>query len=341
MSRNLGFEQARNLEESDNDRQILNNLGGGNIQLDIALFRNNLRNVSELTWQFNTQGSVVSDNKFIFPRSVLFVYTNGDEVQVTGSVFDTAGEAIRDDSLPIGNLSREVTYYVVDLELNVGTQRNQSAFGLATTPGGARISLGSIANNLMFIRNDGVSQENLLNIATPDILDSNVGLEGDSFTYNIGDTFTEGFDTIEESIGLFNFLQREKYVANDSVSTSRRIVIEGSSVVSDPAGFNSSETNLEQDNSPGVYITNPFSNVLNIERTRAYSTDSQPWNSINSALTTKSTQVNIGDLFFSDGIEFDSIDDVNTGESGLASSFTHKIPVLIDGVEYFVLLKSQ
>lgn len=325
MSRNLGFERERNLDESDDDRQILNNLGGGNIQLDIALFSNNVRNVSELVWEFNTQGSTISNNKFIFPRSVLFIYTNGDKVRVQGS--------------SLGNLNPNLTYYVVDLELNVGLQRNQLSFGLATTPGGTRVSVGSITNNVTFIRNDEVTQENLLNLATPEILDSGVDLSGDAFSYNIGNTFTDAFDTIEERVGLFNFLRREKYVSNDSVSTSRRIVIEGSSTVGDPAAFNSSQANLDQDKSPGIYITNPFSSPLNIEKTRAYSTDSQPWNEGAEALVTKSQQVNIGDLFFPHGIKFDSIDDLNV-ESGQASAFTHKIPVLIDGVEYFVLLKS-
>ena len=139
-TRNLGFETSRNLNESVDDRQILNNLGGGNIQLDIALFRNNLRNESELTWEYEVDGSTIVDNKFLFPRTVLFVYTNGDEVRVEGS--------------SLGNLSVNETYYIVDLELNVGVQNNQLAFGLSTTVGGARVSVGSISDNLKFIRKD-------------------------------------------------------------------------------------------------------------------------------------------------------------------------------------------
>lgn len=325
MSRNLGFERARNLAESIDDRQILNNLGGGNIQLDIALFRNNLRNVSELVWEPAVEGSGIVNNRFLFPRSVLFIYTNGDEVKVQGT--------------SLGNLNSNLTYYVVNLELNVGTQRNQLSFGLSQTPGGSAVALGSITSSVTFIRNDTVSKENLLNIATPDILDSGVGLEGDAFSYNIGNTFTEAFDTIEESVGIFNFLKREKYVANSSVSTDRRIVIEGSSTVGDPISFNSTQVNLNQDNSPGIYVTNPFSNVLEIEKTRAYSTDANPWALGATSLNTKSQQVNIGDLFFPNGIKFSSIDDFAT-ESGFAEDFTHKIPIIVDGVEYFVLLKS-
>lgn len=341
-TRNLGFERSRNLQESVDDRQILNNLGGGRISEDIALFRNNLKNKSELAWNINGPGATISDNRFIFPRDVLFVYTNGDEVKVTGVYFDTEGNPIIDDSLPIGNLNRDLTYYVIDLQLNVGVQRNQLSFKLSTTPDGTPVSIGSIANSLMFIRNDVVTKENLLRLATPDIQDTNIGLEGDSFTYDIGSTFTDAFDTIDERVGLFNFLRREKYVSNDSVSSSRRIVIEGSVINADPAEFNSTQVNLDQDKSPGVYITNPFSNVLEIQKTRAYSTNSQPWTEGTNDLITRSNQVNIGDLLFSNGIKFNSIDDLNSGptETGLASEFNYKIPILIDGVEYFVLLKS-
>lgn len=323
-SRNLGFERERNLDESDDDRQILNNLGGGNIADDIALFRNNNRNVSELLWEADGDGASIVNNKFIFPRDVLFIYTNGDEVTVEGN--------------SLGNLNSSTTYYVVDLELNVGSQRNQLAFGLSTTEGGSRVSVGAINEDITFIRTDIVTKENLLKLATPLILDSGVDLNGDAFAYNIGNTFTEAFDTIEESVGLFNFLRREKYATNGSLSSSRKIVIEGFNKINDPDAFNSSEANLNQPNSPGIFVTDPFSSVLNIGKTRAYSTDSNPWAEGADALVTKSEQVNIGDLFFSNGIKFESLDDL-ASENGLAEDFTHKIPIIVDGVEYFVLLK--
>jgi hypothetical protein len=324
-SRNLGFEKERNLEESQDDRQILNNLGGGNIQLDIALFRNNLRNTSELDWQYNTLSSSIASNKFIFPTSVFFVYTNGDTVKVTGN--------------SLGSLNANTTYYVVDLELGVGTTRSQLAFGLSTTLGGSRVALGTITSNVKFIRNDAVSKDNILNLATPSILNNNSSLEGDTFSYNIGTSFTDGFGTIETNTDYFNFIRREKYASNDSVSTGRRIALEGSHQIEDPANYNNSQVRLDTENSPGIYITDPFSNPLDIQKTRAFSTSANPWTEASGKLQTKSTQVNIGDLYFSNGIKFDSVDGVGT-DSGLATSFTHKIPVVIDGIEYFILLKS-
>jgi hypothetical protein len=323
--RNLGFERARNLSEAVNDREILNNLGGGDIASDIALFVNNTNNESELVWEFNTNQSDIIDNKFIFPITVPYAYTHGDIVKVSGS--------------SLGNLNPNLTYYVTGLSLVAGVRRNQIAFGLSLTNGGSLVSLGSINANVTFIRKDEVTQENLLNIATPRILDSNESLVGGRFSYNIGTSFNDAFSTIESGIDGFNFLRSFKYISNDSTITNRNATIEGSIQVSDPAGTNQAQSDLEEDKSPGIYITDPFSDILDIDKTRAYSTDAQPWNEGSGALVTTSRQVNIGDLFFANGIKFDSIVDLNT-ESGNVSSFTHKIPIVVDGVEYFVLLRS-
>ena len=325
-TRNLGFERERNLDESVDDRQILNNLAGGNIQLDIGLFRNNKRNTSSLIWQRNTESSGIVTNKFVFPTSVFFIYTNGDEVKVQGS--------------SLGNLNINTTYYIVDFELNVGTLSNQLAFGLSTTQGGSRVTLGSITSNVTFIRKDEVTNENILKIATPDIKNASDGVsQSEAFSYNIGQSFIDAFDQINTNVDLFEFLSREKYATNQNVKTDKRIVIEGNNLITDPAVFNITSANLSQEFSPGVYITNPFSSILNIEKTRAYSSDSQPWVEGTGKLTTKSSQVNIGDLYFLNGISITGLDGL-VSESGNVSEFTHKLPILVNGVEYFVLVKS-
>lgn len=323
--RNLGFERTRNLFESTNDREVLNNLGGGDIASDIVLFVNNTNNKSELVWALNTDSSKIESNKFVFPTTVPFVYTNGDEVQVTGS--------------SLGNLEINKMYYVVGLDLSQGDRRNQAAFGLSLVPNGFLVSLGSITSNVTFIRADVVTQENLLSIATPEFLNFDASLTGDSFAYDIGLSFNNAFNTVEGNIDGFNFLRAFKYIQNDSTAIDKSITIEGTLDISDPVSFNITGANLSEDNSPGLYISDPFSDILNISRTRAFSTDAQPWEEGTSELVTTSAQVNIGDLNFQDGISFSNITDLST-ESGSVTEFTHKIPVLIDGVEYFVLLKS-
>jgi hypothetical protein len=322
--RNQGFEKALNLGESVDDRQILNNLAGGNIQADIALFRNNKRNTSSLLWKFNFNGSTITSNRFVFPTDVPFVYTGGDEVKVTGS--------------SLGNLNTIATYYVVDLQVGLGTLRNQSAFGLALTKGGARIALGSIGGDITFIRKDEVTKENIFNIATPDTLEQGVSAEASTFAYNIGATFNDAFDTIDGNIDIANFLRTQKYVTNQSITTDKQVRLEGALVSQDPAGSNSTAANLALSKAPGVFITDPFSSLLDIQKTRAYSTNSQPWVEETGKLTTRSTQVNIGDLYFENGIKVDSFDGVEV-LTGSVTEFTHKLPVKINGVEYFVLVR--
>ena len=93
MLSNQGFEKELNLAETVDDVQILNNLAGGSIASDIALFRNNLRNTSSLIWQYNTDNSSIVNNngvdEFLFPDSVPFIFTNGDEVKLKGNVLGT------------------------------------------------------------------------------------------------------------------------------------------------------------------------------------------------------------------------------------------------------------
>lgn len=323
--RNQGFEKSLNLAESVDDRQILNNLAGSNIQLDIALFRNNKRNTSTLVWQFNTSGSTITDNRFVFPTTVPFVYTNGDVVKVTGS--------------SLGNLNTVATYYVVDFAVGLGTLRNQSAFGLSLTKGGSRISLGAVGNSVTFIRADEVVRDNIFNISSPETLEQNISSEGTRFRYEIGATFNDAFDTVDGFIDASNFLRSQKYTTNTSIATDRTIKIEGSVLTTDPAAYNSTAANMSQSMSPGIFITDPFSDVLNISKTRAYSTNSQPWVEETGKLRTKSAQVNIGDLYFENGIKLDSFDGLEV-LTGSVTEFTHKLPVKINGVDYFILVRS-
>jgi hypothetical protein len=323
--RNQGFERSLNLGESVDDRQILNNLAGSNAQLDIALFRNNKRNTSVLVWEPNTNASGIVNNRFVFPTTVPFVYTNGDVVKVTG-----AG---------LGNLNTIATYFVVDFIVGLGVLRNQSAFGLALTKGGSRISLGNVNAAVTFLRNDEVTKENIFNIATPETLEQGASTEGSGFSYNIGASFTDAFDNIDGNVDTANFLRTQKYTVDTSIATDRQIRIEGSLITTDPAAFNTTSFNMLQDKSPGVYITDPFSDVLNISKTRAYSTNSQPWEEDTGRLTTKATQVNIGDLYFESGIKLENFNGVEV-ITGSVTEFTHKLPVKINGVDYFILVRS-
>lgn len=325
--RNLGYDQARNLAESIDDRQALNNLGGGSIADDISIFRNNTNNFSELEWSYETLGSSIVGNKFLFPTSLLATYTNNDSVYVSGT--------------SLGSLSSDQLYYVVQYNPKSGARSNQISFGLSLTVDGSLVALGSITSHLIFTRNDFVNQNNIINIASPQsrntffLTQTNLELEVDA-TYGVNN-YNQGFSALEENLDRFSSLSAQKYTSNKSLATSNIINTQGFITTSDPAVHNTSQVNLNEVNSPGVYITDPFSDIFEISKTRAYSSDNQPWVQGVTSLDTKSSQVNIGDLYFENDIKFDSIDGFNT-ESGAASSFTHKIPIIIDGVEYFILL---
>ena len=323
-----GFERTLNLAESDDDRQILNNLGGGNIQLDIALFRNNKRNTSTLVWQYNTDGSSISNNRFIFPTTTQFIFTNGDEVKVSGT--------------SLGNLVASKTYYIVGLEIGLGQLGNQQAFSLSLTKGGVAVLLGTITSSVTFIRRDETTRSDIFNIAQPPSLEQDETIANSQFKYDIGGTFSNAFDTIDSNIDSTNFIRRQKYVSDQSIATDRTINIEGGTINADPANTNTTTANMLREKAPGVYITDPFSSVLNINKTRAYSTNSQPWKEDIGKLSTSSTQVNIGDLFFENGITIDNFDgvvDQSGGVNDAVTGFTHKLPVKINGIDYYVLIR--
>jgi len=322
-----GFERGLNLSESTDDRQILNNLADGNIQLDIALFRNNKRNKSSLVWQYGVSGASITDNRFVFPPAVRFTFTDGDVVTLSGTSLGT-------------RLNSITTYYVVDFIAGLGTLRNQRAFGLALTPGGSRITdIGTPAASVTFTRNDEVTKENIFNIATPQTLEQGTSFEASKFEYSIGATFTGAFDTVDGNIDISNYLRTQKYTTDASVATYKPIDIEGSIISADPAGYNATTSDMNTALAPGVFITDPFSDVLNISKTRAFATNSQPWVEDTGKLTTKSVKVNIGGLYFEQGIKIANFDNL-VNESGSTVAFTHKLPIKINGVEYFVLVKS-
>ena len=80
--------------------------------------------------------------------------------------------------------------------------------------------------------------------------------------------------------------------------------------------------------SPGVFIGD----------TRAFSSNDQPWTETGSSLQTSSSEVSVGDLTFLGDIKIEGISPVNHASAVDVANWTHKIPVTIDGVTYYILL---
>ena len=338
-----GYEKSLNLGESEDDVRIINNLTsladlniGSNIASDLALFINNKRNTGSLTWEYDTNNSSIvtgtSPNYFVFQSDRAFVFTNGDVVTIAGN--------------ELGAIDSRYEYYIGNLQTGLGTFRNQVGFSVysdeaLTTP----VSLLNITNDVTFTRSYEVTQDNLLFIRTPDINDSNLGgadLGGDQFSFNINGSFNDVFDEIDGNIDTSNFLRSLKYVGDSSIATNRTVNIEGVLTVQDPDASNSNLAALATNLSPGLFITDPFSDVTDIQKTRAFSTDANPWTADtgNNKVVTQSTEVNIGNLAFSDTLKLTSFNGVSNPTPAVITTFTHKVPMTVDGVTYFVLLKA-
>ena len=92
--------------------------------------------------------------------------------------------------------------------------------------------------------------------------------------------------------------------------------------------MNQNTTGLADTKSPGVFIGD----------TRAFSSNDQPWTETGSSLVTSSSEVSVGDLTFLGDIKIEGINPVDFDSAVDVADWTHKMPVIIDGVTYYILL---
>ena len=84
---------------------------------------------------------------------------------------------------------------------------------------------------------------------------------------------------------------------------------------------------LADPKSPGVFIGD----------TRAFSSNDQPWNESGSDLVTESDQVSIGELSFLGDIKIEGITPT-TQTATAVTNWTHKVPIVIDGETFYILM---
>ncbi len=236
---NQGFRRDINLQENTNDTTTLNNLGGAGIANDLRIIQNNLRNISTVSY------NSLSNNYFFFGETNEFVFTNDDIVGVSTNVVVGVGLS----------LVKGVNYYVCD-----SNAKNQ--FKLSTTPSISGINTVNVTSvstsNFYFIRNDSVSQQNLINIIAPRIQDIN------DFSY-IGISPLL-FDSIQLTQDTASFLIDKKYKSNEDVSTTADdLKYEGTIIINDPVALNSNSIGIASSKSPGIFIGT----------TRAFSSDNK------------------------------------------------------------------
>ena len=301
---NQGYRKDLNLDETTVDTQALNNLAGAGIADDFRIIQNNLRNTSSLAYNSNSNGF------FTFPESVESIFTNDDVVSVGTTV-----------SIGSTTLQPSIDYYICDsngeTEFKISTTSSTSAIGVST------IIISGTPSPVAFdiIRKNPVQKENLRNFILPEIQDAS---EEFSWTSNLnGD-----FDTTSSNIDSATYFITKKYRNFNDTTTDREIKFEGTVTSADPANLNQNTTGLADPKSPGVFIGD----------TRAFSSNDQPWTETGSSLQTSSSEVSVGDLTFLGDIKIEGITTVDHGSAVDVANWTHKMPVTIDGVTYYILL---
>lgn len=312
---NQGFRKDLNLEEVVNDTVAINNLAGAGIADDLRVIQNNLRNISTLSCNTVTNGF------FSFPNNE-FVFTNDDVVKVNPTVVIGGITLTADTEYFICNSNGETQFKI---------SSNPSTLGINTIIPSNVSETGLTIN---FLRKDEVTQSNIINFIKPEIQNGGDETGGggageNNFDYLESRSINDTFDIVSNTNQTSEFFIGQKYREDEDRTTVKDLNFEGTIVISDPVSLNVNSTGLSNSKSPGVYIG----------ETRAFSSDSNPWSEVGSALLTDSTEVSVGELNFADNITIEGITPTSA-TSVLATTFTHKLPVIINGETYYLLLRT-
>ena len=301
---NQGYRKDLNLDETTNDTQALNNLAGAGIAADVRVLQNNLRNESTLTYES------ISNGFFTFSEPVQSIFTNDDVVSVASTV-----------SFASTSLQPSVDYYICnsngETQFKISTTSSTSSVGVST------ISISGTPSPAAFdiVRKNPVHKENLINYIMPEVQDA---FGEFSWTSDINNSF----DVAGSNVDTAKYFISKKYRNFNDTTTDREIKYEGTVTSADPANLNSGTSGLSDPKSPGVFIGD----------TRAFSSNDQPWTETGSSLQTSSSEVSVGDLTFLGDIKIEGISPVAQSSNVNVTSYTHKLPVVIDGVTYYLLL---
>ena len=301
---NQGYRKDLNLDETTIDTQALNNLAGAGIAADLRIIQNNLRNTSTLAY------NSISNGFFTFPESVEAIFTNDDVVSVGTTV-----------SIGSTTLQPSIDYYICnsngETQFKISTTSSSSAVGVST------ISISGTPSPVDFdiVRKNPVHKTDLRNYIVPEVQDA---IGQFSWTEDLNGTF----DTTAGNIDSAKYFITKKYRNLSDTTTDREIKFEGTVTSADPANLNQNTTGLADAKSPGVFIGD----------TRAFSSNDQPWTETGSSLETSSSEVSVGDLTFLGDIKIEGISPVNHASPVNVANWTHKMPVTIDGVTYYILL---
>jgi len=302
---NQGFLKNLNLEETPNETIAIDNLAGAGTANDLRIIQNNLRNISTVSY------NILSNGFFSYPNNE-FVFTNDDIVGVNKNV-----------NVGATNLITGTEYFVCN-------SNGETQFKLSTTSstlGINTIVVSSVSpTDFYFIRKDFVTEENIVNYIQPDIQDT------EGFSYLGGATINDIVKGISVNNETTKYFIEKKYRIDEDKTIPKDIKFEGTVIITDPVALNVNSTGLSNSKSPGVFIGD----------TRAFSSDNNPWSEVSSSLQTSSTEVSVGELNFDNESGKIIIEGItpDTVTSALATTYTHKLPVVINGETYYILLRT-
>lgn len=318
---NQGYISNLNLAETTNPSLAIANLAGVTIPADLKIIQNNLRNISTISYQTFSGGFFQFDD-------LEFVFTDDDKIKVSKNV-----------SIGTTTLNKNSNYFVCN-------SNGKNKFKISTTSSSVGFTTFDVnavdKNNFNFIRNDSVSFNNISNIIDPSqnnfgndpLTDNNQGSISflDTQIFGTGsDRLKSALDVTTDNVERANFLIGQKYTTTGNVDTDQLLKYGGVLKTVDPVSFNSNTTNLVDEKSPGLFIGN----------IRAFSSDNNPWSEESAALKTSSSAISVNELFFYDQVQITGINTTSSSSPIDPATFTHKLPIKVDGEIYFLLLKES
>jgi len=318
-----GFVKSANLQENELDRQALNNLATAPIADDISLFINNLKNESLLE---------IDSSEYDRITGLITIINDTPELAAARSAVFTNGDQVRIEQLD-GTLIQD--------NLFIRESDGEFTFGFATDAALQNEFIFAPIQPFNVIRNDSVLLENIALLGVQQntaSLSTGLGTEegdGDQ-AVDLDNAYAVQFGEIYEYLDIAKFQADSKFVNDKDVAAGVDFAMEGMFTIRDPSDLIVNDG--INDNSPGLYITDPGSPVTNIQKIRAFSDTFNPWEDTVTALTTQSISATTGNLKLNNGISIQGITPISESGTVNNTTFTHKIKVNIEGIDYFLCL---
>ena len=310
-----GFVKSSNLVESDtggSDRAILDNLGGPNISNDVLLLDGNSKFTSKLiATDYTVSGGIVYINGSTSEGKVAF--SNGTSLSHDGGAY----------------------------EYTVRNSNGVDRFQLYTTIGNTLFTNPSG----VLRRNDTVTGINLANLSRKR-LDTDIGTstgigsgQGSADLFN-EQTINGQVSYIGGQIALFYYKRGRVPLTYQNSTFNLPIRFNGAFRITNDSV---PPLDTQLNTSPGLFIVD--ANSPSTPSVRAFSDTNNPWRLESGALKTDESNAQCSVLKLqpttsSVNINFDSTGNNHTvSQSNSVGSYTHKLPVLINGQQYFLLLK--